>query len=149
MLAPLPATGTSWETGRLGREKGHTSFGGWMFPRDLLSVGSSCDYRPGNTSSPGQWPVPPAALGSSWLDSTHQQNKPQPEISAEASSTLDPSPQGLSSQGTALTSGQFQFCCCCRPVAQSCPTLCDPMDCSTPGFSVPHHLPEFAQVHVQ
>ena len=26
--------------------------------------------------------------------------------------------------------------------------LCDPMDCSMPGFSVPHHLPEFAQVHV-
>ena len=26
--------------------------------------------------------------------------------------------------------------------------LCDPMDCSTPGFSVPHHLLEFAQVHV-
>ena len=27
-------------------------------------------------------------------------------------------------------------------------SLCDPMDCSTPGFSVPHHLQEFAQVHV-
>ena len=33
-------------------------------------------------------------------------------------------------------------------VAQSCLTLCDPMDCSTPGFPVPHHLPKFAQVHV-
>ena len=30
-------------------------------------------------------------------------------------------------------------------VAQSCPTLCDPMDCSTPGFPVLHHLPELAQ----
>ena len=30
---------------------------------------------------------------------------------------------------------------------QSCPTLCDPMDCSTPGFRVHHHLPEFAQTH--
>ena len=29
-----------------------------------------------------------------------------------------------------------------------CPTLCDPMDCSTPGFPVLHHLPEFAQTHV-
>ena len=29
------------------------------------------------------------------------------------------------------------------------PTLYDPMDYSTPGFPVPHHLPEFAQVHVQ
>ena len=26
--------------------------------------------------------------------------------------------------------------------------ICDPMDCSKPGFPVPHHLPEFAQVHV-
>ena len=33
-------------------------------------------------------------------------------------------------------------------VAQLCPTLCDPMDCSTPGLPVPHYLPKFAQVHV-
>ena len=31
---------------------------------------------------------------------------------------------------------------------QSCPTLCNPMDCSTPRFPVFHHLPEFAQIHV-
>ena len=36
---------------------------------------------------------------------------------------------------------------CCL-VIQSCPTLCDPMDCSTPGFPVHHHLPELAQTHV-
>ena len=30
-------------------------------------------------------------------------------------------------------------------VAQSCLTLCDPMDCSTPDFPVPHHFPELAQ----
>ena len=29
-------------------------------------------------------------------------------------------------------------------VAQSCPTLCDPVDCSTPGFPALHHLPELA-----
>ena len=29
-----------------------------------------------------------------------------------------------------------------------CLTLCDPMDCSTPGFPVLHSLPEFAQTHV-
>ena len=29
-----------------------------------------------------------------------------------------------------------------------CLTLCDPMDCSTPGFPVLHCLPEFAQVHI-
>ena len=33
-------------------------------------------------------------------------------------------------------------------VARSCLTLCNPVDYSTPGFSVPEHLPEFAQVHV-
>ncbi|KAB0341727.1 hypothetical protein FD754_018653 [Muntiacus muntjak] len=32
--------------------------------------------------------------------------------------------------------------------AQSCPTLCKPMDCSTPGFSVHHQLPELTQTHV-
>ena len=33
-------------------------------------------------------------------------------------------------------------------VAQSCPTLCDPMNRSTPGLSVHHHLPELTQTHV-
>ena len=32
--------------------------------------------------------------------------------------------------------------------SQSCPTLCNPMNCSTPGFPVHHHLPEFTQTHV-
>ena len=36
----------------------------------------------------------------------------------------------------------------CSSVAQLCLTLCDPMDCSTPGLPVPHSLSEFAQVHV-
>ena len=31
---------------------------------------------------------------------------------------------------------------------QSCPTLCDPTDCSTPGFPFLHHLQELAQTHV-
>ena len=33
-------------------------------------------------------------------------------------------------------------------VAQSCSTLCDPMDFSTPGLPVHHQLPEFTQTHV-
>ena len=37
--------------------------------------------------------------------------------------------------------GIFAHCCCC-------PTLCKPMNCSTPGLPVSHHLSEFAQVHV-
>ena len=38
----------------------------------------------------------------------------------------------------------FQF----SSVAQSCPTLCDPMNRSTPGLPVHHHLTEFTQTHV-
>ena len=33
-------------------------------------------------------------------------------------------------------------------VAQLCPTFCDPIDCSTPGFPVHHHLAELVQTHV-
>ena len=38
----------------------------------------------------------------------------------------------------------FIFC----SVTQLCPTLCNPMDCSMPGFLVPYHLLEFTQAHV-
>ena len=43
---------------------------------------------------------------------------------------------------TCIHSAQFSS------VAQSCPTLCDPMNRSTPGLPVHHHLPEFTQTHV-
>ena len=39
----------------------------------------------------------------------------------------------------------LSFCC---SVAQAYPTLCNPMDCSMPGFPVLYHLPELAQTHV-
>jgi len=35
-----------------------------------------------------------------------------------------------------------------RSITQSCPTLCDPMNRSTPGLPVHHQLPEFTQIHV-
>ena len=43
-------------------------------------------------------------------------------------------------------SGQ-RICCYCS-VAYPCLTLCNPIDCSTPGFPVIHHLPELAQTHI-
>ena len=43
-----------------------------------------------------------------------------------------------------LTRYSVQF----SSVAQSCPTLCDPMNCSTPGLPVHHQLPEFTQTQV-
>ena len=45
-------------------------------------------------------------------------------------------------KATTLQSVQFSS------VAQSCPTLCDPMNRSTPGRPVHHQLPEFTQTHV-
>ena len=39
-----------------------------------------------------------------------------------------------------------QLYCCCL-VTKSCTTLCNPMDCSTPGFPVLHYVPEFAHFH--
>ena len=41
-------------------------------------------------------------------------------------------------------SSEIQF----SSVAQSCPTLCDPMNRSMPGLPVHHRLPEFTQTHV-
>ena len=37
---------------------------------------------------------------------------------------------------------------CCYSVTWSCPALCNPMDCSTPGFRVHHQPLEFTQTHV-
>ena len=39
-----------------------------------------------------------------------------------------------------------KYCCC--SITKLCLTLCDPMDCSTPGFPVFHYLLEFSQTHV-
>ena len=46
--------------------------------------------------------------------------------------------------GKLMTHQSVQF----SSVAQSCPTLCDPMNRSTPGLPVHHQLPEFTQTHV-
>ena len=46
------------------------------------------------------------------------------------------------SEITCISSVQFSS------VAQSCPTLCNPMDCSKPGLLVHHQLPEFTQTHI-
>jgi len=53
---------------------------------------------------------------------------------------------GLGSSTTSKVSGGVGYCCC--SVAQSCPTLCDPMGCSMPRIPVLHQLPEFAQTPV-
>ena len=65
--------------------------------------------------------------------------------------------QAVSLTSTKITEGKFwvffyriQVVSSVRfsSVAQSCPTLCDPMNHSTPGLSVHHHPPEFTQTHI-
>ena len=53
----------------------------------------------------------------------------------------------LKLRGHAVDTGNCIYYNCCS-VAQSCLTLCDPMDFSLPGFPVLHHLLEIAQTHV-
>ena len=48
----------------------------------------------------------------------------------------------MDNDGKPISSVQFSS------VAQSCPTLCNPMNCSMPGLPVHHQLPEFTQTHV-
>ena len=58
---------------------------------------------------------------------------------------LGPGGSGLPRLGARLVNRWFQPqpLCCYFSVAKLCPILCDPVDCSVPGLSVPHHLLEF------
>ena len=76
------------------------------------------------TYIPSLWSLPP---NKSFLPNTYTQNK--------GTWGLRPCLQGFLSQAVSS-------------VIKSCPTLCDPMDCSTPGLPVHHQLPEFNQTHV-
>ena len=54
----------------------------------------------------------------------------------------------MSTSGSSLLQGNNLYFTCCCSVSKSCPTICNPMDCNTPGFHVHHQLPEIAQTHV-
>ena len=47
-----------------------------------------------------------------------------------------------------LLSFHLSTCCFCCSIPKLYLTLCNPMDCSTPGLLVLHYLPQFAQTHV-
>ena len=56
-----------------------------------------------------------------------------------------PIPSSIIAEGIDIWNGaSIQF----SSVAQSCPTLCDPMSCSMPGLPVHYQLLEFTQTHV-
>ena len=56
-------------------------------------------------------------------------------------------PHSLAVQTLASGSSSVQLSSVQFSVTQSCPTLCDPMDCSMPGLPVYHQLPESTQTH--
>ena len=56
--------------------------------------------------------------------------------------------QGPRASSTLLQMAGFHSSLRLSSVSQLCPTLCNPMDCSTPGFPIHHQLPELAQTHV-
>ena len=62
-------------------------------------------------------------------------SRPQPSLASESGSPR-------------FRRQKLQFSHQIRSVAQSCPTLCDPMNRSTPGLPVHHQLPKFIQTHV-
>ena len=49
-------------------------------------------------------------------------------------------------QSIGVPASAWTFCCC--SVDQLCPTLCDPINCSTPVFPVLHHFPELVKTYV-
>ena len=58
-----------------------------------------------------------------------------------------PGPPGNKGQVPTSEVGEVRCCCCCS-VTRLCLTLCDPMDCSTPGFPILLCLLELARTHV-
>ena len=62
-----------------------------------------------------------------------------------SNSSVGQSPPVLRNCSIHIYSTSVQF----NSVAQSCPTLCDPMNHSTPGLPVHHQLPDFTQIHVR
>ena len=68
-------------------------------------------------------------------------------LSAKASHDVVPAPS-LLLLPPSLAHSDLATLASFSSVAQSCPTLCEPMDCSTPGLPVHHQLQELTQTHV-
>ena len=82
------------------------------------------------------------------LKQTNEENAQRNEIKGQGKPLTFPCGQFGSKQKISLTyipsANLYQF----SSVAQLCPTLCNPMNRSTPGLPVHHQLPEFTQTHV-
>ena len=85
-----------------------------------------------------------------WLSLSPQRNLKRLTLNTVSHATLDPEMEGIKILGhfwvswyNWSTNGRMF-----SSVTQSCPSLCDPMNCSLPGLPVHHQLPELAQTHV-
>ena len=65
-------------------------------------------------------------------------------INCKGKRTVGKANKGINVEKIIIGFSSVQF----SSVAQSCPTLCDPMNHSRPGLPVHHQLPEFTQTHV-
>ena len=79
----------------------------------------------------------------------HRQRGFQPSVGSQgfASTSLFCSRTSAESQEAVLHWAQVLMALPVSSVAQSCPTFCDPMDCSMPGLPVHHQFPEPAQTY--
>ena len=127
--------------------------GGWAV--GLVQSSWPCaSVMQGHRSPPAARPAPHAGDGQ-LLASTLEGMVPLPQETWSGTSHAERPGEGgvaVRQEGRdpvrtsqARGSGSVQFS---RSVAQSCPTLCDPVDCSMPGLPVHHQLPELAQTHV-
>ena len=99
---------------------------------------------------PGGPPVkkPPSNAREPWSGdedlACHGETKPMCTATRESPhTTAKTQHKKINKKQNSIQSVQFSS------VAQSCPTLCDPMNCSTLGLPVHHQLPEFTQIHIQ
>ena len=110
---------------------------GWSFHSHSLILwrGEGLEVR---LLTNGQWIVPV-----SW-----RLHKTQLDETGRTSRLVNTEHRSHALPHTSLLCAVPQLSLYCCSVAQSCPALCDPMNCSVPSFPVLHYLPEFAQTHV-
>ena len=157
------ALGRPWPAGHPsvcteGRGSSASSEVRWPLPRPPpLSVSPSAHALPASSADLGPcWACPPPAATFSGEALTPSWCCPQPSVAPTA---LETEPWADCPPGKSLLLSQAWLCPPCpssvqfssvqfSSVTQSCSTVCDPMDCSTPGLPVHHQLPESTQTHV-
>ena len=117
----------------------------WGTSLNPASEGKESSCNSGDQGSiPGSGWSPGRGNDSPWLENSMDRGARQATVHgvSKSPSRLSNSHFHFHSMHNTFSSVQFSS------ATQSCPTLCDPMNCSTPGLPVHHQLPEFTQIHV-